>query len=475
MPSHLLKYFYALILILVSNNSFAQKLDLDTFVRHILANNPGVQKILAENNIAEGTLEASLGVDDGVIGSSLKFAHTEPNQIIGSELDRSNDALLTLSYDRTFSEYGTRVSLGYNNQHTSRSPSLSGSLGSSYYQPSFTLGLVQPLLKNAGGIQDKLNIKVNSLNLKLAKLNSKENLESYITQLAGLYLDWYLASRELAISKEVYEQVLAQENLTRTKVERQVIEEHELLRVQETKEDYYSRLQQAMGRYEGLTHQIKYQMNLSVEHNENIEPKNPKTTSLLQPKLRKEGYLTSISRLKIILDNLAQQQVLLLDAKGNSKKSDLNLNLAYTHHGEDTSYQDTDKNDVSLMVEYKKPLGNRTATGNYAVQLAKKDQIESDTKQRLINAEASLANLQSQIKSIFIAIKATERKINIATKKLKHEQRLFEIGNLDLFELLKDEATQLESRLAKEKLYNQLFTLRLNIGELLDLNLKEMD
>ena len=127
------------------------------------------------------------------------------------------------------------------------------------------------------------------------------------------------------------------------------------------------------------------------------------------------------------------------------------------------------------MVEYKKPLGNRTATGNYEVQLAKKDQIESDTKQRLINAEASLANLQSQIKSIFIAIKATERKINIATKKLKHEQRLFEIGNLDLFELLKDEATQLESRLAKEKLYNQLFTLRLNIGELLDLNLKEMD
>ncbi|MCK4705599.1 MAG: hypothetical protein KAT90_08975, partial [Gammaproteobacteria bacterium] len=51
------------------------------------------------------------------------------------------------------------------------------------------------------------------------------------------------------------------------------------------------------------------------------------------------------------------------------------------------------------------------------------------------------------------------------------EQRLFKIGKLDLFELLRDQTTQLESRLNREKLYTQLLILRLNIGELLDQNL----
>ena len=465
--------------LLLSHVSVAQTLSMDSFVQSILKHNPGVQKILAEQEVAAGVLESSRGVDDGVISSSLGLIHTEPNQISGFEVIESDNKLLDVSYDRVFSDSGTRLSLAYGNQLTEQQPAVT--IGDQYYQPSITLRLTQPLLKNSGGIQDRLNVELNQLNLKLSRLNSKETLESYITQLAVLYIDWYLASRELEISKEVYQQVVEQEKLTETKVKRQVIESYELLRAQETREDYYSRWQQAEGRYLGLMHKIRLQMNLGKNNGvDEWSPKNPEDAQLFTAKqtvFRQSDYLATSSRLKEILDTLKQQQIILLDAKDNSRDSDLNLSLGYTRHGVDDDFNDAhgselDRDDYSLMLEYKKPLGNRQASGNYQAQVASKRQVEADTRQRMIDVESNLANSQVQESQLVIALKSSDRKIKLATKKIKQEQRLYKIGKLDLFELLRDQTTQLESRLNRERLYAQLLILRLNIGELMDRNLE---
>ena len=464
--------------LLFSHFSVAQTLTLDAFVKSILKHNPGVQKILSEQGIAAGTLEASRGVDDGVLSSSLSLVHTEPNQITSFEAAESDDTLLDVSYDRVFSDSGTRLSLAYGSQLTERSPATV--LGDQYYQPSFTLRLTQPLLKNAGGIQDRLNVELNQLNFKLTHLNSKERLESYITQLAVLYIDWYLASRELEISKEVYQQVLEQEKLTATKVRRQVIESYELLRVQETREDYYSRWQQAEGRYLGLMRKIDLQMNLNEKMSSvKLSPNNPNDSQLFLEKqtvLSGSEYLLSDSRLKDIIETLKQQQIILLDARDNSRDSDLNLSFGYTRHGVDDGFSDAhtgslDRDDYSLMLEYIYPLGNRQAGGNYQAQMASKQQVEADTRQRMIDAESSLADSQIRAAQLAVALESSSRKIKLATKKIKQEMQLFKIGQLDLFELLRDQTTQLESRLNHEKLYAQQLVLQLNIGELLDQNL----
>lgn len=469
----------SLVLFMYSHQSHAQELGLDNFIHSILKNNPGVQKILAEKDIAAGSRLASLGINDATLNSSLSLSHTEADKIFGSEPDTSENKNLNLSYNRLFSNTGTRLLLDYNNLYTDRNPA--GLAGAQYYQPSFTVRLTQPLLKNAGGIQDNLNIKLNQLNYKLAELSSQENLESYITQLASLYIDWYLASQELNISQEVHQQSIQQEKLTRTKVKRQVIEPYELLRAQEIREDYFSRLQQAKGRYIGLTHQIQYQMNLkNPQIDKNITPINPERSTLLssgQTAFREMNYLGHSSRLKDILETIKQQQVILLDAKDNARSSDLNLSIGYTRHGVDNVLTDAhgsslNKDDYSIMLEYKYPLGNRKASGDFQSQIAKKRQIESDTKQRLINAQANLADLKIQLSQLRIALKSISRKVNLGQNKLIKEKRLYRIGKLDLFELLRDQTSHMESRLNRERLYSQQLTLQLKIGELLDQNLE---
>ena len=469
----------SLLLFMLAQQAYSQELSIDEFITSILKNNPGVFKILTEKDIATGSLQASYGIDDATLSSSLNLSHTEPDKVFGSEPDKSNNTNLNLSYNRLFSNTGTRFSLGYNNLYTERTPT--NIVGTQYYQPSFTVKLTQPLLKNAGGIQDQLNIKLSELNLKLSGLSSQENLESYITQLASLYVDWYLAGRELNISREVHLQSIEQEKLTRTKVRRQVIESYELLRSQEIREDYFSRWQQAKGRFSGLARQIQYQMNLNKPvTDDKLTPRNPNDSQLLsfiQTSLREPDYLENSSRLKAILDFLKEQQTIILDAKDNAQSSDLNLSVGYTRHGIDQQLNDAhssslNKDDYSVMLEYKLPLGNRQASGDYQSQRAKKRQIELDTQQQLLNAKANLANLQIQSSQLKVALKSINRKIILGQKKLNKEQRLYRIGKLDLFELLRDQTSHLESRLNRERLYTQQLTLQLKIGELLDRNLE---
>ena len=62
----------------------------------------------------------------------------------------------------------------------------------------------------------------------------------------------------------------------------------------------------------------------------------------------------------------------------------------------------------------------------------------------------------------------------LAARKLKQELELYHIGQLDLFELLQDATTQLESRLNRTRQFVQLQQIRLSIGELLDRNLESI-
>lgn len=471
---------FSLLILLLNTSAYSQELSLDIFIETILKNNPGVQKILIEDQISMASRDASLGINDATLSSSLSLAHAEPNKIYGFEPSSSDNTNLNLSYNRVFSNSGTRLLLNYNNLYTEQDPAAKA-LGTQYYQPSFTVKLTQPLLKNKGGIQDRLNIDLSELNFKLTKLNSKELLESYITQLAALYVDWYLASQEVIISKEVYQQSIEQEKLTRTKVKRQVSESYELLHAQEIREDYFSRWQQALGRYSGLTKKIKYQINNNSNFKGNkLVPTTPKTSSLIMAEnnlFRKNNYLETLSRLNNILITIKQQQTILVDAKNNARSSDLNLSLGYTRHGINPSFNDAhnsslNKDDYSIMLEYKYPLGNHKADSNFRSQLAQKRKINYDIKQKLIDANANLENLKAQSTQLDVAIMSVDRKINFSRKKLKKEQRLYRIGKLDLFQLLKDQTSHLESRLNRERLHAQQFNLKLKIGELLDRNLE---
>ena len=462
----------------ISNLVYANPLTLDDFIIEVLEHNPGVKRILADEEIANAKLKSSYGIEDYVLSSSLSLEHSEPDQVTGKEATELDRRKLSLSLDRKFSDTGTQLSLAYQNFATEQQPAALIA-GESYYQPSLTLRLTQPLLKNAGGIQDRLNINLDKLGLELTRLSVREELENYITQLANLYLDWYLSYNEMNILKEVYEQVIEQEKVIKLKVKRQVAEQYELLRILETQQDYYSRWQQSIGKFNGLSHQMVNQLGASTRSfQDNVKPQNPSDSKIVNADkniARQNQYLLGTSRLKKTLDILKSQQMELLNARSNAKKPELNISVGYTQHGIDESntnaYINNQSDDYSVMLQYKQALGNRAASGKYHEQVATVKKIEADTLQRLINAKSSLDNFSAQLDKLIIAADSSSKKIQFAKRKLEQEKRLYKIGKFDLFQLLQDQKTQLESRINQIQLKIQLLKIKLNIGELLDQNL----
>ena len=451
-------------------------LSLDGFIQKVIKNNPGVQKILADEAIANAKLKASYGVEDSILSSSLSLGHAEPDQVTGREATRIDNQKFNLSLEKKFINSGTQLLFAYQNSGTEQLPAAQIA-GTTYNQPSLTLQLILPLMKNSGGIQDRLNINIDKLGLELTRYSVREELESYITQLASLFIDWELSYREMKILHEVFQQVLEQEKVVKLKVNRQVAEKYELLRIQETVQDYYSRWQQSVGKYNGLTHQLINQLNDITINKQNIKPQEPENSRIMSAEeqiRRGENYLQNASRLKKILDLTKAQQLELFKARKNEQDPELNLSLNYTAHGIDNNFSNSYNsfdNDYSVMLKYKQPIGNSSAIGKYQEQVAVSRKIEDDTKQKMINAVSSLESLTSQSEKLIIAVDSSNKKIELAKLKLRQEYQLYKIGRLDLFQLLQDQKSQLESRLGQVQIKSQLLKFKLSIGELLDRNL----
>lgn len=457
----------------------AQGLSLDEYILTVYKNNPGVQAILADEAIATARLNGSHGIDDTVVVASLGQAHSEPDPITGKEASQIDKQDWALAVERIISQTGTRLSLAYGSSTTEQLDPQLGALTGPYQQPSLTLQLTQPLLKNFGGIQDRLNIKQERLGLELARLGVREEIESYISKLSALYLDWYLAYREMQILKRVYEQVIEQEKVIRLKVKRQVSESHELLRIQETRQDYYSRWQISIGKYRGLGRQIRNQMATATQ-DQDYTPQAPRDSRLLgnvELTGDHQRYLQEASRLRRVLDLLAMQKSNLLQAKEDARSADLSLGIRYSLHGvEDSSLAAAEtgmhRNDYSLSLQYRYPLGNRQAGGRFREELASQRKLDAEIQKRLIDARSSLDNYVEQIHSLEQALAASNKKLELAQKKIKQENRLYKIGRLDLFQLIQDQKSLLESQISNVQTQTQLLKLKLGVGELLDRNLK---
>lgn len=460
----------------------AKPLILDQFLVRVLQHNPGAERILIQKMIAEGQYKSSLGINDFVLSAQVGRQKSQPNPVTGLEPSEVNRNTYGMSLERIFSATGTRVRTEYNNVRTNQTPA-AFSAGATYYEPSITLKITQPLLKNAGGIQDRLNIRLDGINLTLADLQSQEELESYLTRLAALYLDWYLAYREMQIAKNVYEQAKQQEAVTRLKVSRQVSERFELYRIQEVAQGYYSRWRQARGNYLGLSKEVLLQIKATAATTttEAYVPVDPALSGFFQSNIKRNfsTYIRTKSRLKIILDNIQHKELILVRARKNAKKPSLDLSLGYTRHGIDRRSSDAhgasfDRNDHTVILEYRFPIGNRASKGRYQAQLAVQRQAKADIAQRFIDAESALAKAIVQRKQTRLSIDAVDKQIVLADKKIKAEKRLYRIGRLDLFQLLQDQTAQLENRLRREQLLIQLHKLDLTIGELLDKNLEKV-
>ena len=122
---------------------------------------------------------------------------------------------------------GTTLDLQFKNIY--KETDATSSALKTYWDPKLELNITQPILKNFFGVNDRNNLKVGELKNLLSRYRSQDQMETALSQISKLYLDFSAAEETLHIKKEALEHAKKLYAANKKKLKLGTIEETDLL------------------------------------------------------------------------------------------------------------------------------------------------------------------------------------------------------------------------------------------------------
>lgn len=329
----------------------------------------------------------------------------------------------------------------------------------------------QPLLKNFGGKQNKLAFDLSEKAESLASFQSREAQEQFLHNMLNEYLDWVSLQEQTLINEQRFKFSLQQSDEIRKRFEKNYAERIDMLRVQDSSrlaEQQYllSRSQfVAQGQRLALLSAIPEITQMTPEFNLYNFPEVADWQSM-------STNLKSSSRnILAIENNIAQLERQIESVKDNTR-SELNLDLRAALKSEDQDglppgeKSSDDGQDVSVALNYKKMLGNNSASGELRKLQIQLEQLQLEKQYIQMEQDANLANLHIQLQEMQNILKLNKALIETAEKTTDEEQKIYQQGRSDLTNVIssRDRAQSMRLQYAQnalnyQKLYLQLLSL----------------
>ncbi len=378
--------------------------------------------------------------------------------------DRDKPASSSISGTKTITENlnvgltkkmmtGTNLDFQFKNVYKETNASLSTL--PTYWDPKLELNITQPLLKNFFGINDRNNLKVGEFKNILSRYRSQDQLETALSNISKLYLDFSAAQEILHIKKEALEHAKKLYAANKKKFKLGTIEETDLLASEANVLSRDNDTLIAKNNWE-LAHE-----NLKVALEEKTSliftPKDPvsfqeETFELSKSieeafKNRKE-YLTAQKEL--------EQKNISLSISKNSLFPQIDLVATLASNGLDKDYPKA-VNDIDSLnfptyyagITFKFPLENNSAQSTYDQNRIEK-LTALYTLQKLEN-EIHLDITQHLKTLTIVALKAkSTKKINtLLKKKMLEEEKKFNQGRSSINFVIQFQEDYLNSSIQK--------------------------
>src|SRR3989338_8517712 len=357
--------------------------------------------------------------------------------------DRDKPASATLSGTKTVTENanvglnkkiitGTTLDLQFKNAYKETNASLSSR--PTYWDPKLELNITQPILKNFFRVNDRNNLKVGELKSLLSHYRSEDQMETALSHISKLYLDFGDERVILHIKKEALEHAKKLHAANKKKLKLGTLEETDLLASQANVLSRENDTLIAKNNWE-LTHE-----NLKVALEEKTAiifiPKDPVSfheeifelpTSIEEAFKNKKGYLVAQKEL--------EQKNVSLSISKNSLFPQIDLVATLTSNGLDKDYSRA-VNDIGSLnyptyyagITFKFPLENNSARSTYD-----QNQIEKLTAlyafQKLQNEiHLDIAQHLNTLTAFALKAKSTEEINTLLKKKMLEEEKKFNQG-----------------------------------------------
>jgi outer membrane protein TolC len=438
----------------------AEAVTLDDYLKRVRASHPMFARENMQGDIERGRRESLLGAQDWQLVSSPSFRHREPPQASPFDPERVDELYLDAGVSRSFWGSGSRLSMGWTTNVLDQDlPGFSIPAGggvieipigpSTYYTHALTATYSIPLLKNRGGLLDRLGYDLAEFDVELAEVNAAENQETFLLDVAMKYLDWVLADEQLKIARDRLE--LAEEELVRTKRKRAsyLVDEADVLRAEDAVQVARGAVLLVQSGWTAARAELASLAGWDEE--EQGSPSFDPYDLPARPDAAAARDAIAQTRAIRAIDLQASQLAEFEKGLGESTRPELAAIVSGSLIGADADFDrslEMKHPDLLVGLEFRYPIGNRAAEADVQTARLQRRQLDLARRSVEVTLEASLRAIVSQLEELEGVLALNVERLDTARRKTSEEIDLYNQGRGDLTFVIQSRDNEARAKLA---------------------------
>ncbi len=427
------KVIFGLLIVIYLHSTllFSQTINIEEFIDRLKGTHPIFEKEKLTLEIEKEAKDSYLGNKDWNFISSLNMVHEEP-AFAYSDPERTDALYMNTGFEKLFWETGGRISATISSGRADIYPNYG--YPDPFYQNQINITYTHPLLKNRKAFLDKLQYELKQFDIDFSEMQSKENLENFILNSVGKFLDWVFLTEYKKIINERLK--LSKEELARTQKKKSanLVDKADVIRAENAVRFWKQEFVSIQSQWNAKQAEIA----VLLQNNEiyNLAPKmniykykSLNSIEKLISNLKNKSRL--LNTIKIRLDQL---HFSLLGVEETSKPH-LALILQGSLKNLDEDFSEAiilDEPSTSVGLEFSLPLGNHTSKHNSQKTKLQISQLKKQFDDLTLTLVSSLTTLYIQINELENILTLNQEQIEATKQRTKEELKLYNQGRGDL-------------------------------------------
>ena len=441
----------------------AAAITLEELLEKARTTHPLVRSQRLASEIAAEQREGLKGSQDWLLdlGGSAIYDEPIPSPVPGSS---SRNRILGVNARVTRSDWnsGSRVSIAYGTGWGDANIIGFGGSRFSQFQNTMSAEYSLSLLRNAGGILQRLEYDLAEHDIDISRLEADEIIENFLLNLGSKFLNWSFQQEQLQILEDRLN--IAQEDLEQSRQKRadNLIEEVDLLRSEDAERIALQNLLLTQSEWKASRIEIA-----TLLDDPSILIASPEFDLFSQA----AGLSQEIVRLRlsehsraIEILNVAKEQ-LGVGRTGfeNALKSDLSFVVSGALRNGDPAFNDSlamDRPEVTVGLQFSKPIGNTTAESDLRRVDLQIRQVVNQIRSLELDLASNAMSIITQMTELEQILALNRDQITSAKRRTEEEIKLYNQGRGELNFVHQSQDNEATSRLIHARnatLYQQLF------------------
>ncbi|MEA2030064.1 MAG: TolC family protein [candidate division Zixibacteria bacterium] len=428
----------------------AQTISLDEYLTLVKQNNPFFVSESLSVEISVESQARHLGDKDWLAESSPFISYDDRSGLYNTTYNKSSQIQINGSLQKRVWKTGGRFSMSYTSSYSDQDyRTLFSGNPSELFRQQLSVTYSHPLLKNQGGVLDRLEYELAAFVIDFTEVQSQENQENFLLSAGISFLDWILMEEQLRINKERL--LLAEEELksAKEKFEAHLIDKVDVLRQEDALRiaEQNVVLSQSLASAKQTELAIFAQSPSIADSKPDYDIYAPVVISDIEGVI---GRLNAESRLLRAIDILVDQTTMKTEGLTSQTRPQLDLNLGTVLIEDDESYGKSfgvDNPSLFVGLQFTYPLGNHTTKADIKRSEIELQQLKSDQKSIFLDLEASIRGITIQIKEMERVLELNLGQIESAQERTREETKIYEQGRGDMTFVIQSQDNEANARL----------------------------